>query len=284
MNHHPNAQGTVVLSIAGFDPSGGAGVAADLKTFAAHNCYGVAAITALTVQNTQSVSEVRPVEAAVLKASIQSLLADGLVKAVKIGMLANRPNAEVVRDVLDANPSLPAVLDPVARSSSGKDLMDAAGLETVRKHLLGRVTVVTPNLEEAAVLTGLKVENVEEMKAAGRKLLDMGARVVVVTGGHLDKAIDVYCTGSECQTFVGDRVKPDNTHGTGCTFSSAIAANLALGRQLPDAVVLAKAYVTEAIRKAYAVGPGRLPLNHLYRMQQTPRLIDSSPAVPEPVR
>jgi hydroxymethylpyrimidine/phosphomethylpyrimidine kinase len=234
------------------------------------------------VQNTQGVSEVHPVEAALLKTSIESLLADGQVKALKIGMLANRSNAEVVRQVLEAHPALPSVLDPVVRSSSGKDLIDSAGLETLRKHLLGCVSVVTPNLQEAAALTGLKVESVEEMKAAGRKILEMGARAVVVTGGHLEKAVDVYCTGSACETFTGDRVKPDNTHGTGCTFSSAVAAQLALGRQLQDAVVLAKAYVTEAIRKAYAVGPGRLPLNHLYRMTQTPRL-DPTPATPEPV-
>jgi len=149
--------------------------------------------------------------------------------------------------------------------------------------LIHRVTVVTPNLAEASALTGLTVENVEGMKAAARKLIEMGARAAVVTGGHLEKAIDVFFDGSELETFVGDRIKPDNTHGTGCTFSSAIAANLALGRQLRDAVVMAKAYVTEAIRKAYAVGSGRIPLNHLHRLQQSPRLIDHSPAVPEPV-
>ena len=116
-----------------------------------------------------------------------------------------------------------------------------------------------------------------------RKLVEMGARAVVVTGGHLDKAIDVFFDGSALEVFIGDRVKPDNTHGTGCTFSSAIAANLALGRQLRDAVVLAKAYVTEAIRKAYVVGPGRVPLNHLYRMAQSSRLADHSAAESEPV-
>jgi hydroxymethylpyrimidine/phosphomethylpyrimidine kinase len=282
MNHHPNAPATVILTIAGFDPSGGAGISADLKTFAANNCYGVAAITALTVQNTQGVSEVRPVEAALLRSSIQAVMADGRVKAIKIGMLANRANAEVVRDVLDANPSLPSVLDPVARSTSGKELVDARGLEFLRQELLSRVTVITPNLDEAAALTGMKVENVEGMKAAAHKLIEMGARGVVVTGGHLDKAVDVFWGSSGCQTFVGDRIKPDTTHGTGCTFSSAIAANLALGRQLADAIVLAKAYVTEAIRKAYSIGPGRMPLNHLYRMQQSPRP-DATPAVPEAV-
>jgi hydroxymethylpyrimidine/phosphomethylpyrimidine kinase len=283
MNHQPNPPWPVVLTIAGFDPSAGAGIAADLKSFAAHNCYGVAALTALTVQNTQGVTSVVPIEPGILRDSIRALLADGRINALKIGMVANRANAEVIREVLEANPSLPAVLDPVYRSSSGMELTDADGFKVLREDLLSRVTVVTPNLDEAAALTGLKVENVEGMKAAARKLIEMGARAVVVTGGQLDKAIDVFCAGPEIETFVGDRAKPDNTHGTGCTFSSAIAANLALGRQLRDAVVLAKAYVTEAIRKAYAVGPGRLPLNHLYRLQQSPRLVDHSPPVPEPV-
>ncbi|MGD0921827.1 MAG: bifunctional hydroxymethylpyrimidine kinase/phosphomethylpyrimidine kinase [Terriglobia bacterium] len=283
MNHHANPSPPVVLTIAGFDPSSGAGITADLKTFAAHHCYGVAAITALTVQNTQGASAVHPVEASLLQQSVQSLLADERVKAVKIGMLGNRANAEVVREVLEANPSLPAVLDPVVRSASGLELLDAAGLDYLREHLLSRVRLVTPNLEEAATLTGLKVESMEGMKAAAHRLVEMGARAVVVTGGHLEKAIDVYIDGTELESFVGDRVKPDNTHGTGCTFSSAIAANLALGRQLRDAVVLAKAYVTEAIRKAYPVGPGRLPLNHLFRMQQNPRVVDHEPPISEPV-
>jgi hydroxymethylpyrimidine/phosphomethylpyrimidine kinase len=284
MNHQLNAPLPVVMTIAGFDPSAGAGIAADLKTFAAHNCYGVAAITALTVQNTQGANALYPTEASVLKDSINALLADGRVKALKIGLLANRANGEVVGEILDANPDLPSVLDPVLRSASGLELLDAAGLEFIRAHLLSRVGLVTPNLAEAAALTGLKLENVEGMKAAARKLLELGARAVVITGGHLDKAIDVFFNGAELEAFVGDRIKPDHTHGTGCTFSSAIAANLALGRQLRDAVVLAKAYVTEAIRKAYEVGPGRLPLNHLYRMQQNPRSFDHAPSVPEPAR
>jgi hydroxymethylpyrimidine/phosphomethylpyrimidine kinase len=283
MDHQLNAPWPVVLSIAGFDPSAGAGIAADLKTFAAHSCYGVAAITALTVQNTQGATALYPTEPSILKDSINALLADGRVKALKIGMLGNRANAEVVRDVLDSYSSLPSVLDPVFRSASGLELVDAEGLEFLREHLLRRVFVLTPNLAEAATLTGLKVESPEGMKAAARKLVEMGAHAVVVTGGHLEKAIDVFFDGSELEAFVGDRVKPDNTHGTGCTFSSAIAANLALGRQLRDAVVLAKAFVTEAIRKAYSVGPGRLPLNHLYRTTQNPRVTEHSLAISEPV-
>ena len=282
MNHQLSASWPVVLSIAGFDPSSGAGIAADLKTFGAHGCYGVAAITALTIQNTQGVTALYPTEPAVLKDTIAALLSDGRVKAIKVGMVASQANAEVISEVLDSNAGLPSVLDPVFRSSSGRDLADAACQEFVREQLIKRAYVITPNLFEASALTGLRVENQEAMKAAARKLVEMGARAVVVTGGHLDKAIDVLFDGSGLEVFTGDRVKPENTHGTGCTFSSAIAANLALGRPLRDAVVLAKVYVTEAIRKAYLVGPGRVPLNHLYRMAQPARVADHSPAVPEP--
>jgi hydroxymethylpyrimidine/phosphomethylpyrimidine kinase len=282
MNHSISAW-PVVLSVAGFDPSAGAGIVADLKTFAAHNCYGVAAITALTVQNSQGVVSVHPVEPSLLRESILSLLSDSPVKAIKIGMLYNTATAEVVREILESAPGFPAVLDPVVRSSNNVDLLDAAGLEYVRQHLLSCVSVVTPNLAEAAALAEMPVENLESMKAAARKLVALGARAVVVTGGHLDKAIDVFFDGTEMESFVGDRVKPDNTHGTGCTFSSAVAANLALGRQLRDAVVLAKVYVVEAIRKAFPVGPGRIPLNHLYRMMQPARITDHSPAMAESV-
>jgi hydroxymethylpyrimidine/phosphomethylpyrimidine kinase len=282
MNHQLSTPWPVVLSIAGFDPSSGAGIAADLKTFAAHGCYGVAAVTALTIQNTQCVSALHPTEPAVLKDTIAALLADGRVKAIKVGMLASRANAEVVNEILESNPALPSVLDTVFRSSSGKDLADPDCQEYVREKLIKRAYVITPNLFEASAMTGLRVENQEAMKMAARKLVEMGARAVVVTGGHLDKAIDVICDDTGLEAFIGDRVKPENTHGTGCTFSSAIAANLALGRQLRDAVVLAKAYVTEAIRKAYSVGPGRVPLNHFYRMIQPSRPADHSADLTEP--
>ena len=284
MNQSISTAWPVVLSVAGFDPSAGAGIVADLKTFAAHNCYGVAAITALTVQNSQGVASVHPVEPSVLRETILSVLSDGRVKALKIGMLYNQDIAEVLWDILESNPDLPAVLDPVVRSSNNFDLLDVAGLDFVRRELLSRVAVVTPNLAEAAALAGMPIDNLESMKAAARKLVEMGARAVVVTGGHLDKAIDVFFDGARMEAFTGDRIKPDNTHGTGCTFSSAVAANLALGRQLRDAVVLAKAYVAEAIRQAFPVGPGRVPLNHLYRMAQSVRVTDHSPDVAEAVR
>jgi hydroxymethylpyrimidine/phosphomethylpyrimidine kinase len=282
MSHPANGSPPVVLTIAGFDPSGGAGTAADLKTFAAHNCYGVAAITALTIQNTQGVTAVYAVEVHQLKECLQSLAADGNLRAVKIGMLASRANSEIIAEFLDANTAIPSVLDPVLRSSSGFDLVDAGSLEFLRAELFRRVSVITPNLAEASALSGLTVESVEGMKAAARALVQMGARVAVVTGGHLDRPTDVYFDGVRCETFAGDHVRPANTHGTGCAFSSAIASNLALGRNLRDSVMLAKAYVTEAIRKAYATGPGRVPLNHFFRAQQQSRGADYMPAVPEP--
>ncbi len=252
-----------------------------MKTFAAHNCYGVAAITALTVQNTQGAMRQTPAEPKMLEESLAMLFADGRIRAVKIGMLANRANVEIVAKALDGHGDIPVVLDPVIRSASGLDLLDARGLEALRSDLLKRTTIVTPNLAEAAALTGLKVDSVEMMKLAAQKMIELGAKAVVVTGGHLEKAVDVFSDGATTETFAADHVKPDNTHGTGCAYSSAVAANLALGRHLHDAVMLAKVYVTEAIRKAYSVGPGRMPLNHFFRSQQAPRAADLSPAPSE---
>lgn len=238
-------------------------------------------VTALTVQNTQGVQAVHPVETSVIAESLRSLASDLDLRAVKIGMLANGANAREVSAFLGEHPTLPSVLDPVLNASSGMVLVDREGFEFMREHLLRQVTVVTPNMAEAAALTGLKVENVDEMRAAARQLIAGGARAVVVTGGHMDKAVDVFADGEILENFVSDRVKPDHTHGTGCTFSSAVAANLALGRTLSDAVVLAKAYVAESIKKAYAIGAGRIPLNHFYRMQESSRPAESRAGSPE---
>jgi hydroxymethylpyrimidine/phosphomethylpyrimidine kinase len=161
------------------------------------------------------------------------------------------------------------VLDPVSRPTAGSgELLDAAGLKFVRDELLKRATVITPNMPEAEFLTGMEVKDLAAMKAAAQKLNEMGARAVIVTGGHLDKPIDVLCEGGEVETFGGDHVKSPNTHGSGCTFSSAIAAQLALGQQLRESVILAKAYVTKAIEKSYQIGKGAGPLNQLYRFHQ----------------
>ena len=272
-HHIGNGQHTppILLSIAGFDPTCGAGIAADLKTFAAHNCYGVAAVTALTVQSTQGVRTVHATPAATLRSQIDALVEDVTLAGVKIGMLANRANASVVSEFLDKYKFTHVVLDPVSRPTAGDtELLDAAGLKFVRDELLKLASVVTPNIAEAEFLTGLEVRDVAGMKAAGQKLLEMGARAVIVTGGHLDKPIDVLCEGTEIETFGGDHVRNPNTHGTGCTFSSAIAAQLAGGQQLREAVILAKAYVTKAIEKSYQTGKGAGPLNQLFRFHQEP--------------
>ncbi len=259
----------ILLTIAGFDPSCGAGVAADLKTFVAHNCYGVAAVTALTVQSTQGVQSVHATPSATLRAQLDALMDDVELAGVKIGMLANRGNATVVAEFLDKHKFKHVVLDPVFRPTAGNaELLDTSGLKFVRDELLNRVSVITPNIPEAEFLTGMEVKDVPGMKAAGLKLLEMGARAVVVTGGHLEKPIDVYCVGGEVETFGGEHVKSANTHGSGCTFSSAILAQLGSGLNLREAVILSKAYVTKAIERAYAIGKGAGPLNQLFRFNQ----------------
>ncbi|MBZ5694072.1 MAG: bifunctional hydroxymethylpyrimidine kinase/phosphomethylpyrimidine kinase [Acidobacteriia bacterium] len=271
--HHGNLSHTppILLTIAGFDPSCGAGVAADLKTFAAHNCYGVAAVTALTVQSTQGVRAIYATPVATLRGQLEALAEDVTLAGVKIGMLGNRANASVVAEFLDKYKFAHVVLDPVSRPTAGDaELLDAAGLKFVRDELLKRASVITPNIPEAEFLTGLEVKDLAGMKAAGQKLLEMGARAVIVTGGHLEKPIDVLCEGTEVETFGGDHVKSLNTHGSGCTFSSAIAAQLACGQQLREAVILAKAYVTKAIEKSYQTGKGAGPLNQLFRFHQEP--------------
>lgn len=267
MNHNAIPSPPVLLTIAGFDPSAGAGVAADLKTFAAHNCYGVAALTAITVQNTRGVRTVHPVSAEVLRAQLEELVKDISLAAVKIGMLGTRANVQVVADLLEKKKFSHVVLDPVLRSTSGMELLDSSGVRELSKRLLGLATVITPNIAEAAALSGIDIKGSEEMKAAAEKLRTLGARAVVITGGEREKPVDIFYDGVTFTPFGSDRVKSENTHGTGCTFSSAIAANLAAGRQLADAIVLAKAYVAKGIEKGYAIGRGKGPLNHFYRYQ-----------------
>ncbi len=270
MTNNGHGSPPILLTIAGFDPSCGAGTAADLKTFAAHGCYGVAAITALTVQNTQGVETVHNTPSAELRAQLDALAEDCDIVAVKIGMLGNRGNALATAEFLDAHKFAHVVLDPVMKSSSGAELLDAAGIKYVATELLKRASVITPNVPEAEVLTGLTIKDVPGMEAAARKLVEMGARAVIVKGGHMEKAIDVLFDGNEIMPLVGDKGKEETLHGTGCTFASALAAHLAVGRGLLEAATLAKAYVTKAIEKAYPIGKGRLPLDHFYRQRIEP--------------
>lgn len=266
-NHSPKPP--IILTVAGFDTSCGAGIAADLKTIAVHDCYGVAAITALTVQSTQGVKAVHPIPHATLTAQLDTLAEDLEIAAVKIGMLANRGNAVAVGEFLERTALACVVLDPVVQpSSGGPELLDAGGLKFLRDELLKRAAVITPNLNEAELLTGLEVKDLAAMKLAAQKLVEMGARAAIVKGGHLEKPIDVLFDGNEVVTFGGDQAKTGATHGTGCTFSSAIACQLAGGRPLAEAITLAKAYVTKAIEHGFAIGKGPGPVNPFFRFRQ----------------
>jgi hydroxymethylpyrimidine/phosphomethylpyrimidine kinase len=273
---------TIVLTIAGFDPSSGAGVTADIKTIAAHGCYGVACITAMTVQSTAGVRRVDPCDPALVADTLQELAADVKIAAVHVGMLGSGKVAKAVADFL-ARTKLPnVVLDPILKSSSGAALLDRDGAKVLAAALLPLAAVVTPNVNEAAALTGLPVTNPEQMRAAALRLHELGAESVVVTGGHLDKAIDLLSfrtkRGVEQEVFKSERQRSNSTHGTGCAFATAMACHLALDRGLPEAVLLAKAYVSAAISKGHPLGKGIGPVHHLYRMQQQRR---TGTAVPE---
>ena len=266
---------SVVLTIAGFDPSSGAGVTADIKTIAAHGCYGVACITALTVQSTSGVRRVEPCGAEFVIDTLRELVADMKIAAVHIGMLGSGKVARAIADFLAKEKTPNVVLDPILVSSSGSDLIDGSGRKVLVEQLLPLAAVVTPNVDEAAALTGLPVGNLDQMRGAAVKLHDMGAQSVVVTGGHLEKAIDLLSfqtkRGVEQEVFKSERQRSNSTHGTGCAFTTAMACHLALDRGLPEAVLLAKAYVSAAIAKAHPLGRGVGPVHHLYRMQQQRR-------------
>ena len=275
----------VVLTIAGFDPSSGAGVTADVKTIAAHHCYGVACITALTVQSTSGVRQVEVVDPDLVLDTLEELDADFEIAGVHIGMLGSAKVVKVVSQFLErgnqavsrpGRARLPnVVLDPILRSSSGADLLDATGTRLLIERLIPLSDVITPNVDEAATLTGHKVSDLEEMKAASAKLHEMGASAVVVTGGHLEKAMDLLSfrtrKGIEQEIFKAERKRSNSTHGTGCAFATALACELALERGIAEATLLAKTYVTAAISNAHGLGKGTGPVHHLYRMSQQRR-------------
>jgi hydroxymethylpyrimidine/phosphomethylpyrimidine kinase len=262
----------VCLTIAGFDPSSGAGVTADLKTFAAHGVYGVAAITALTIQSTQCVRGIEAVRPSLFRETLECLAADIDLAGVKLGMLASAGLVAEAEHFLRARPELrPAVvLDPVTRSSSGAALLDKEGTLLLRERLLGVVGWVTPNLEELAMLAGVEVRRREQVEPAAARLVRYAASIgnpglaIVVTGGHLDRPDDFLLLNGQGGWLAGERVETRCTHGTGCAFSSALLAGLVQGRSGIDAVKAAKIYVREAMLAAYPVGQGHGPLQHLF--------------------
>ncbi|HLY36583.1 MAG TPA: bifunctional hydroxymethylpyrimidine kinase/phosphomethylpyrimidine kinase [Candidatus Binatia bacterium] len=244
----------VALTIAGSDPSGGAGLQADLAVFAVFGVHGTSVATALTVQDTRAVRAVAPVAADVVRAQLDAVLGDFDVRAAKTGMLHR---AEVVTAVAERLSVAALVVDPVAAASDGTALLDEDGIDAVRRLLVPLATVITPNLREAELLVERPVRDPEEMRAAARALVELGARAALVKGGHLaGDAVDVFYDGHEFRELTAPRTSGGAVHGTGCALSAAIAAQLAAGRDLPDAIAEAKRFVTRAIAGAMAIGGG----------------------------
>jgi hydroxymethylpyrimidine/phosphomethylpyrimidine kinase len=254
----------VALTIAGSDSGGGAGIQADLHTFAAHGVHGTSALTAVTAQNSVEVTDWVALEPRMVVAQIDAVASDMAVAAAKTGMLAN---AAIIQAVAEAVRRLRLpflVVDPVMVAKGGHRLLDPA-VETAYRALFPLATLLTPNLEETSVLLGRPIRTLEDMGRAARELVGAGARAVVVKGGHLEgDAVDVFFDGRDTVELAAPRIDTKNTHGTGCTFSAAIAARLALGADLVAAVRGAKDYLTEAIRRSYSVGRGHGPVDHLH--------------------
>ena len=266
----------IALTIAGFDPSAGAGIAADLKVFAGHRLYGVAAITALTVQSTQGVRRVEPVSPEILRQTLHCLAEDLTLSGIKIGMLATEAVVEVVAQFL-AESDVPAariVLDPVLRSTSGHTLLSVQGVQRLKIDLLPQVGWITPNIDELAILAETSVPDLKAIPEAAARLARQHPGLnIVVTAGHLDPPDDFLLTAGNpihgkgpAQWFPGQHIQTTATHGTGCAFSSALLSRLITGDPPPQAVAAAKTYVREAIEAAKPIGKGRGPLHHLYRL------------------
>jgi hydroxymethylpyrimidine/phosphomethylpyrimidine kinase len=259
----------IALTIAGSDSSGGAGIQADLKTFAAFGVYGASVLTALTAQNTSGVRAIAEVAADFVAAQIDAVLDDIEVGAAKTGMLARAAVIEAVVERLSARPLHYLVVDPVMVATSGDVLLDPRAVDAMRGRLLPLASLVTPNLREAEVLTGRKVATIAEMRDAARALTDLGARAALIKGGHLTgEAVDILYERGDFHEFAAARIATRSTHGTGCTLSAAITAGLACGRDLKTAVADAKHYVTRAIEAAPGIGHGAGPLNHLVSAPQ----------------
>jgi hydroxymethylpyrimidine/phosphomethylpyrimidine kinase len=255
------------LTIAGSDSGGGAGIQADLKTFAAHGVFGTSAITAVTAQNTLGVVRWQALPADLVTAQIEAVVGDLGADAVKIGMLANAAIVEAVVAAIRALDLPQVVVDPVMIAKGGDRLIDDEAVGAMRSELLASAHVVTPNIPEAEVLAGISVSSVADMRRAGERILRMGPRVVVVKGGHLEgeESVDVACTAFDTFEMRRPRIQTRHTHGTGCTLASAIAANLARGLADREALEAAREYLDGAIRHAPGLGRGHGPLNHFWR-------------------
>ena len=258
-----------VLVIAGSDSGGGAGIQADIKTITALGGYAATAITAVTVQNTLGVTGVHPIPLAVIAAQAQAVLDDIGADAIKTGMLGDAGVVETVAAALDHAGAVPAVVDPVMIAKGGAPLLAEAAIAAVKTLMIPRAALLTPNAPEATALTGLSVETLDDQRRAGEALLAMGARAVLMKGGHVagERVVDLLMTPAGETTFEGERIDTRHTHGTGCTLASACATGLAQGRDLSTAVAQAWAYVQEAMAHAPGLGKGHGPLDHAWTLR-----------------
>ncbi len=267
----------IALTIAGSDSSGGAGIQADLKTFAAFGVYGASAITAVTAQSTRGIEATAPLPADLVTAQIEAVAGDLAIHATKIGMLANAAIVEAVAAAIAALDLPLVVVDPVLVSSSGERLLDDDGVRALCNELLPRARVVTPNVPEAEALSRRRIRSLDDAREAARRIHDMGAAAVIITGGHRQdgssalwaqgssaQIVDLFFDGHQFHELRVVRVESRHTHGTGCTYASAVAAGLALGHELSDAASRAQQYVAGAIRHAPGIGHGSGPLDHFW--------------------
>ncbi len=263
----------VALTIAGFDGSGGAGIQADLKTFSALGCFGTSVLTALPVQNTQGVQSIYPIPEVAVSEQIRAIFDDMPPLAVKIGMVHTSSLVETIVETLAEYPSVPLVFDPVMVATSGHRLIEEATKQTLIEWLFPRAEVITPNLDEAAILANMPIASVADMEKAGEKIMALGCRSVLLKGGHLPlpELTSLYFDGAgHIHRFTFEKFETRNTHGSGCTLSSAIAAYLARGCALLDAVAKGQQYVHQAIRhgKDVRIGKGNGPLNHFFNPEK----------------
>ena len=256
------------LTIAGSDSGGGAGIQADLKTFAAHGVFGTSAITAVTAQNTLGVTAWQAMPADLVTAQIEAVAADFDLRAVKVGMLATAAIVEAVAATIVELDLPDVVVDPVMVATGGDRLLEEDAIEAIKRELMPHTRVLTPNVPEAEALSGMGIASVDDMRSAARRILASGPRVVLVKGGHLrgSESVDVVVTAHDSFELRRPRIESTSTHGTGCTLSSAIAANLALGLELQAALERAREYVDGAIRHAPGLGRGHGPLGHFWRV------------------
>lgn len=256
-----------LLTIAGSDSSGGAGIQADMKTFSAHGCYAMSVITAITAQNTVAVRDSMDVPPAMIQAQMEAVFEDVFPDGVKVGMVSAIETIQVIVDGLKKYHPPVLVVDPVMVSKSGYHLLRPEAVETLKQALLPLADVLTPNLPEAEILCGFSIQTRDDMQKAAEEMVKKGCRAVLLKGGHREAdADDLLFDGKEFHWLSGKRIDTKNTHGTGCTLSSAIAANLAKGFPLLEAVRLAKSYITTAIAHSVAIGSGCGPTHHFYEL------------------